>query len=65
VGTEEWLRATVKAVQNANLDLFPGQVTALVGESGSGKSTISKMILPFISISSGAINYNGVDISTL
>ncbi|MGA7207203.1 MAG: sugar ABC transporter ATP-binding protein [Specibacter sp.] len=34
----------VKALHNASLQLFPGQVTALVGENGAGKSTLVKTL---------------------
>jgi len=53
------------AVCDVNFDVKDGEVVSLIGESGSGKTTIGKMILRLISISSGAISVNGVDISTL
>jgi peptide/nickel transport system ATP-binding protein len=52
------------AVSKVNFDVLDCEVTALIGESGSGKSTIGKMILRLISISSGKIWFNGTDIST-
>jgi peptide/nickel transport system ATP-binding protein len=53
------------AVSNVSFDVKDGEVVSLIGESGSGKTTIGKMILRLISISSGAIVFNGVDVSTL
>jgi peptide/nickel transport system ATP-binding protein len=53
------------AVSNVSFDVKDGEVVSLIGESGSGKTTIGKMILRLISISSGTIGLNGVDISTL
>ncbi len=53
------------AVVDVSFDVKDGEVVSLIGESGSGKSTIGKMILHLISISSGKIIFNGVDISTL
>jgi len=53
------------AVSDVSFDIEDGEVVSLIGESGSGKSTIGKMILRLISTSSGAISFNGVDISTL
>jgi peptide/nickel transport system ATP-binding protein len=53
------------AVSDVSFDVKDGEVVSLIGESGSGKTTIGKMILRLLSISSGAISFNGVDISTL
>ena len=53
------------AVRDVSLEMGMGEVVSLIGESGSGKSTIGKMILRLISISSGQIVVNGLDISTL
>jgi ABC-type sugar transport system ATPase subunit len=33
-----------RAVDNANLELYPGEVVALVGDKGAGKSTFVKML---------------------
>ena len=51
------------AVSNVSFDIQDGEVISLIGESGSGKSTIGKMILRLISITSGAIELDGADIS--
>ena len=53
------------AVSGVSFDVGDGEVISLIGESGSGKSTIGKMILRLISESSGTIEFNGADISTL
>jgi len=53
------------AVNNVSFDIKDGEVISLIGESGSGKSTIGKMILHLISISSGKISFDGTDVSTL
>lgn len=53
------------AVRNVSFEVSDGEVVSLIGESGSGKSTIGKMILGLISISSGTILFNDVDLSTL
>jgi peptide/nickel transport system ATP-binding protein len=53
------------AVNNVSFELKEGEIVSLIGESGSGKTTIGKMILGLISISSGTITSDGVDISTL
>jgi len=55
----------LQAVSNVSFDIHKGEVVSLIGESGSGKSTIGRMILRLISVTSGTISFNGVDISTL
>ncbi|GIL12222.1 MAG: ABC transporter ATP-binding protein [Chloroflexota bacterium] len=54
-------RKTVKAVQQANLKLYSGRVTALVGESGSGKSTIIRMLARLYTPTDGQIIFRGED----
>jgi peptide/nickel transport system ATP-binding protein len=45
VGTSFWgARKTLRAVDDVNLSLRRGTVTALVGESGSGKSTVARLL---------------------
>jgi len=53
------------AVRDVSFDVGVGEIVSLIGESGSGKSTIGKMILRLISTSGGAIEYDGVNVSTL
>jgi len=53
------------AVSDVSFDVKEGEVVSLIGESGSGKSTIGKMILRLISISSGRILFEGTDVGTL
>jgi len=52
------------AVSNVSFDVRDGEVVSLIGESGSGKSTIGKMILRLLSVNSGSIRFDGVDISS-
>ncbi len=49
----------VRALQEFNVKLYPGRVTALVGESGSGKSTASRTLARLYEPTSGDILYNG------
>jgi peptide/nickel transport system ATP-binding protein len=55
----------LRAVNDVSFEVPDGEVVSLIGESGSGKSTIGRMILQLISISSGVIAFDGTDISTL
>ncbi|MBM4428985.1 MAG: ABC transporter ATP-binding protein [Chloroflexi bacterium] len=53
------------AVRDVCFDVQDGEVVSLIGESGSGKSTIGKMILRLVSITSGSIVFDGLDIAGL
>lgn len=57
---------TSPAILN-ELDLFipEGKVTAIVGASGSGKTTLMKLLLKFYPITEGQIKINGVDLNLL
>jgi peptide/nickel transport system ATP-binding protein len=53
------------AVNDVSFSIGEGEVVSLIGESGSGKSTIGKMILRLLSITSGKILFKGQDISLI
>jgi len=57
----QWLRA----VADASLSVYPGEVVGLVGESGSGKTTIGRAALRLIRPTSGRIDFDGQDITQL
>jgi peptide/nickel transport system ATP-binding protein len=50
---------TVKAVEAANLALYPGKVLALVGESGSGKTTLARVLAGMYPATEGIIRFQG------
>ena len=51
--------ASVKAVNEVDLKLMPGETLGLVGESGCGKSTLARMAVGLLSPSSGEIWLSG------
>jgi peptide/nickel transport system ATP-binding protein len=53
----------VHAVDDVNLTLRRGQVTALVGESGSGKSTVARVLAQLYPRTSGDIKLHGDSIT--
>ncbi len=63
-GQWPWQRQPdVRAVQNANLSIRPGETLGLVGESGSGKTTIGRAVLRFIRPAAGAIRLGDFDVT--
>lgn len=48
-----------KALQNMNLNIYPGEVVGLVGPNGAGKSTLMKIITGILAPTSGNIKING------
>ena len=53
------------AVRDVSLEVAPGEVLSIIGESGSGKSTIGRMILRLLPVTSGIVTFEGIDISAL
>ena len=57
------------AIRRASLDLYEGETLAIVGESGSGKSVFTKCFVGMMdkngTITHGAIEYNGQDLTKL
>ncbi|PPB50888.1 glutathione ABC transporter ATP-binding protein [Arthrobacter pityocampae] len=52
-----------RAVEDANLTVYPGQVIGLVGESGSGKTTIGRAAVGLLPVAAGSMKVVGTDIS--
>jgi len=49
----------IKAVENASLDLYPGEVVGLLGHNGAGKSTLIKILSGAYKRDSGTIRIDG------
>lgn len=56
----------VRALNDVDFEVFPGEVTALIGDNGAGKSTLVKALSGNLAIDSGSILFDGaeVDMST-
>ncbi len=55
----------VKAVDNLNLEIVSGQITAFLGPSGCGKTTTLKMIAGLLRPSGGDILFNGQTVQSV
>lgn len=55
----------IKAIQDFNLHISPGQKVAVVGMTGAGKSTLAQLMLRMYDIDAGRILYDGADLTQL
>ena len=55
--------ADIDILRNLSLELQQGRITGLIGLNGAGKSTLMKTICGFLRPKSGAIYYDGADIT--
>ncbi|SBW16458.1 sugar ABC transporter ATP-binding protein [Brucella sp. 10RB9215] len=49
----------VRALDDVNIALYPGKVTALIGENGAGKSTLVKILTGIYQPDEGEILIDG------
>jgi len=54
-------KTALRAVDDANFDLYPGENLGIVGESGSGKTTLGRLILRTVEPTTGSVLYRGKD----
>ncbi|HEY5088069.1 MAG TPA: oligopeptide/dipeptide ABC transporter ATP-binding protein [Gemmatimonadaceae bacterium] len=65
---QHFLRRTggeVRAVNDVSFAIARGETLGVVGESGCGKTTMGRSILRLIEPTSGAVVFDGTDVSTL
>ena len=54
-----------KTIDNVNIHILQGKVTAIVGASGSGKTTLIRLMLGYYPVLEGKINIGNTDINKL
>jgi len=53
----------VHVLHDVDLNVYPGEVTALVGDNGAGKSTLVKCIAGINGIDSGTVKFEGKEVA--
>ena len=64
-GAKPWQKTDFTAADDVSFKVKRGTTTAIVGESGSGKSTVARMVLGLLPITSGRVLFDGIDIQDL
>ncbi|MEV0951316.1 ATP-binding cassette domain-containing protein [Promicromonospora sp. NPDC050249] len=54
-----------RAIDDVSFELRAGETLALVGESGSGKSTTARLAARLLDVTSGTVELDGEDVTTL
>lgn len=55
----------VRAVDQINIAIHPGEVVGLMGESGCGKTTLGKALCRLVDVTGGELHLEGKDLLTL
>ncbi|WP_233963149.1 ATP-binding cassette domain-containing protein [Pectobacterium versatile] len=58
-------QTSVNALNNINLQIYPGEIFVIVGLSGSGKSTLLRTLNFLIPPTDGSVLFNGQELSSL
>jgi len=58
-------RRTLKAVNDVNLAVYPGETVGIVGESGSGKSTLAELLTGLRAPTDGEIRFDGESVGAV
>jgi peptide/nickel transport system ATP-binding protein len=53
----------LRAIDDVDLQVFPGETVGLVGESGCGKSTLARVVMRLEEPTAGRITFDGIDVS--
>src|SRR4051812_1555560 len=49
----------VRALDDVDFEVYPGEVTALIGDNGAGKSTLVKALSGNLAVDTGVIKFEG------
>ena len=62
--SKSYADSKVKAVDNLNLTVNPGEIFGFLGPNGAGKTTTIKLVVGLLNPNSGTIKVNGLDNQT-